>query len=70
MVMDDPKSLILICGDFNINPLIESAEYKDYVLSYSDLNIEYLKATEDEYNIMMQIFQNGNPETIIDLVKE
>lgn len=45
--------MILICGDFNINSLEETEESKSFILSYNEKNIDFLKATEHEYKLMV-----------------
>lgn len=42
-VINDPDHLVLICGDFNINPLKESDESVELILSYGELNHKFIK---------------------------
>lgn len=69
-IKNDPNHMVLICGDFNINSLEDTEESKQYVLSYNERNIDFLKASEEEYKMMLQIFENEKPGSVVDLVKE
>lgn len=62
--------MVLICGDFNINPLKESEESKEFIMSYGDQNSNFLKLSEYEYDLMVGILEKEHIGSITDLVKD
>lgn len=67
--MDDPNQMTLVCGDFNINALEDSMEYKQFILSYNEDNNQYLQLSEAEYELMIAALERGINGSITDLIK-
>ena len=68
--INDPDHLVLVCGDFNINPLKESDENKEFILSYGELNHNFIKQSEYEYDRMMEILEKDHRGSVTDLMKD
>ena len=58
-VADDPNHIVLITGDFNINSLKDSEDFKEHVLSYNELNHAFLKYSEEEYEHLIRILEKN-----------
>jgi hypothetical protein len=57
-------------GDFNVNPLHETKEFKEHVMSFNEQNYKFIEYSEKEYDLMMKALNEGEKETFIDIVLE